>query len=483
MLRFVTATTVCVLFFLSSSSATPVCVDIGDVCTDDCDCCGYDNHEDEYGVRCEQRFDRQGEKGFGFHEKDNMRRCYQCVFTGHTCTRNKDCCSQKCVEGSDGVSMCVKNHPPPKPCYQSLLSSINSISAVVGHVLQDEDLCPCTTVNCAEKSINIMAAVDKKTNRDFVSNWPINSGLTVSTSHHAPLRRMKICSNQDCPECDPCAYKIEGLCTNDKVSAGNFEFIQEGPLTMPTERGACIEIPIVGRHQYTEYKVTFPCLTGGFDICSNELPPSAWEESRSAGCEEGCLGEFAELGYQWSEYIPNQDSTIFVYSYRNFMNYETRQAVSNLDHITFPFMGECRFEEVFFVKMSHDPNYPMPEFVYNTTDITLFTQERDPDLCMYGAGISSVTPEGEQMLVGDNQYGIAVKLQGNVEATQNQYGIYGLEGRRDYQYTMLPDCTNTVFQYCENYPMKISELDLLGKCEQFTVVQSEQWSTEHVSES
>ena len=55
MLRFVTATTVCVLFFLSSSSATPVCVDVGDVCTDDCDCCGYANNEDEYGVRCEQR--------------------------------------------------------------------------------------------------------------------------------------------------------------------------------------------------------------------------------------------------------------------------------------------------------------------------------------------------------------------------------------------------------------------------------------------
>merc|ERR1712003_44352 len=163
-------------------------------------------------------------------------------------------------------------------------------------------------------------------------------------------------------ECDPCAYKIEGLCTNEKVSSGNFEFIQEGPLTMPTERGACVEIPIVGRHQYTEYKVTFPCLTGGFDGCSNELPPSAWEEPRSPGCEEGCLGEFAEL---------------------------------------------------FFVKMSHDPVNPSAEFVYNTTDITLFTQERDLDLCMYGAKISSITPEGEQMLVGDNQYGIAVKLQGN----------------------------------------------------------------------
>jgi hypothetical protein len=478
MLRFVTATTLGVLCFLSTSHATPVCVDIGDICADDCDCCGYDHLTDQYGVRCEQRFDRQGERGFGFKEADNMRRCYQCVFTGHTCTRNKECCSQKCVEGSDGVGVCMKNHPPPKPCYESLLTSINSIQAISGHPLHDEELCPCTDLTQSSIAINIMAAIDKKTNRDYVNNYPIDSGLSVSTSHHAPLRKMKICSNQDCPECDPCAYKIEGLCENEHMSSNNFEFIQEGPLTMPTARGECIEIPVVGRHQYAEYKVTFPCLTGGFDGCSNELPPAAYDQPRAPGCEDGCLGEFAEIGYQWHDYNSRKDETIFVYSYRNFMNYQTREAVVDLDHFTYPFSGECRFEEIMFVKLSHDPNYPVPEFVYNTTDIHMFTEERDADLCMYGAEISPITPEGEQVVVGDNQYGIAVRLQGNVEATQMQYGVYGKSGRRDYQYSMMPDCTNTVASYCENYPMKISELDLLGKCEQFTNIESEQWSTE-----
>lgn len=473
MLRFLAVTTLCVLCFISSSNATPVCVSIGDVCEDDCDCCGYDDKQDEYGVRCEQRYEKQGKRGYGFVQDDDMRRCYQCTFTGHSCTRNKECCSQKCVEGSDGTSTCVKNHPPPKPCYKSLLTSVNSISPVMGHPPSDRDLCPCTGLTSSEGATNILAAIDKQTTTDYINNYPIESGLTLVTGHHAPVRMLKVCSNQDCPECDPCAYKLEGMC-DDVMSSNDFEFIQEGPLTMPSARGACVEIPIIGRHQYSEYKITFPCLVGGFDSCSTELPPDAFLEPRSAGCEEGCLGEFASIGYQWHQYIPEHDSTIFTYSYRNFLDYETRQAVANLDHFTMPYMGECRFDEYYFIKMSHDPTNPSMTYVYNNTDIFLFNDERDVDLCMYGVKISSINEEGEQTVVGDNQYAIAIKLQGNVGATQMQYGVYGEEGRRDFQTSMFPDCTYTTFNYCESYPMKVSEIDLYGKCEQFTIVGSDQ---------
>jgi len=272
MLRVLATTALYLFCFISSSNAEgEECVELGEVCDDNCNCCPYpkDNQDgDDYAVRCEQRYGRDtspdkygretspGVVGFQFHM--SLRKCYKCLYNGKSCSKGKDCCSQKCEN-----SQCVKSHQPPKPCDKSI---VNGATAIMGHTPTNNNYCPCAHISTEQAVMNADAAIDKDNDTDYVNYLSINSGLllTVSDRVHTPIRKLKICSNQDCPECDPSAYKLEGLqCKSDS----DFELIQEGPLSMPSARGECIEVPIIGRQEYSEYKVTFPELRGGFGDC------------------------------------------------------------------------------------------------------------------------------------------------------------------------------------------------------------------------
>jgi len=445
MLRVLATTALCLFCFIVSSNAE--CVQLGETCSDDCDCCGYDNGD---GVRCEQRFDRRTQKGVGFHSDMTLRKCYKCSHVGSSCSSSKDCCSQKCEN-----SQCVKNHQPPKPCFKSLL---DGAEAILGNPPTDDNLCPCDNLSAEQAVVNVEAAFDKKTDTDYINYLPMNSGLTLSVSDsiNAPIRKLKLCSNQDCPECDPCAYKLEGLCS----ATNTYVFIQEGPLSMPSARGECIEVPIIGRHEYSDYRITFPCLVGGFDGCSAGVVPKPHEP----GCEEGCIGDFDKITYVHHEYNCTTDESYVIYEFRNFMDMYGRNAVANLDHFTFPYEGSCNFKEYEIVKIGHDGSY---DVVLNVKgpDMHLFNDELDPDLCMHGAKLSSHTPEGEQTVVGDNAYEIVLVLHGKVDWRYMEYGVFGKDGRRDYHSACkFPVCTA-----CENYPLKISEVDLVGNCEQVPI--------------
>jgi len=458
MLRVLATTALYLFCFIVSSNAQ--CVQLGEICSDDCDCCGYGDDND-YGVRCEQRFDRRVEKGVGYHSDITLRKCYKCAHVGSSCSSSKDCCSQKCEN-----SQCVKNHPPPKPCFKSL---VDGVEAILGNPPTDDNLCPCDNLPAEQAVLNVNAAVDKKTDMDYINYLPIDSGLTLTVGDHinAPIRKLKVCSNQDCPECDPCAYKLEGLCG----STNTYEFIQEGPLSMPSARGECIEVPIIGRHEYSDYRITFPCLVGGFDDCSAGIVPQP--DGHKAGCEEGCWGDFSRINYVHHGYNCHTDESYVIYSFKNQMLYSYGgTAVANVDHFTMPYEGTCQWAGYKIMKQIGESDEFEEVFSAKGSDMHLFNEELDPDLCMNGAKVSTLTPDGEQTVAEDTTYQIIMYLHGKVDWKFMEYGVIGkgsvgyMNGiRRDYNW----GCKFPVCKACESYPLKVSEVDLIGNCEQVPI--------------
>ena len=121
---------------------------------------------------------------------------------------------------------------------------MDGAEAILGNPPTDDNLCPCDNLSAEQAVVNVEAAFNKKTDTDYINYLPMNSGLTLSVSDsiNAPIRKLKLCSNQDFPECDPCAYKLEGL----YGATNTYEFIQEGPLSMHSAQRECIEVPIIG---------------------------------------------------------------------------------------------------------------------------------------------------------------------------------------------------------------------------------------------
>jgi len=225
------------------------CATLGDTCVEDCECCGYKSPFAAESLRCEKRNEPLG------------KRCYKCVALGDTCTKNAECCSQKCVDDE-----CVPSAGEGRPlwCLESLFSSYSRFEQVPGVATSEEGLCPCTNLVGSQISSGLGNMIDHNQQSDYSNNYAIGAGFFLESNYHAPLRQFKVCPNLDCVECDPTCYKIEGMCDYDT----RFSLVQEGELDLSTEdRHTCVTIPVLGRHEYSKYRVTFPCQRGGFDSC------------------------------------------------------------------------------------------------------------------------------------------------------------------------------------------------------------------------
>lgn len=419
------------LCLVSLTGCNAHCISLGNICTDDCDCCGE-------GSRCEKRNDE--------------RRCYeQPTFVGKSCTQNSECISQKCEN-----NICVPNASgDPNRCLKSFFNSFQSLDAVVGQVSQETHLCPCTGLAPNEISLNINHAIDKSTNTDYINNYSNGSGFEVSTNLHAPIREIKVCTNQDCPECDPMSYKIEGKCDSDST----FTFIQDGNLDLSQDRQTCTNVRIVGRHEYNTYRITFPSVRGGFNLCSETLCDST-PASGHLGCQATQEFDYYPLQFQGHQYDPVSDKTSFAYIFGR------KHDINEISHFILQWEGHCCFlyYELFRVETNffNGPNY---DLVKNAT-VELVTDVPDSDLCMNGIKLDSFDPDtGDHLMPGSHWHLFVLHLRGNVGVTEKDYGTFG-GNLRDYDSVESPDCSQTSYPppTCYNYPMKISEIDLLAKC-------------------
>ena len=86
----------------------------------------------------------------------------------------------------------------------------------------------------------------------------------------------------------------------------------------------------------------------------------------------------------------------------------------------------------------------------------------DNELCMEGLML-----EKSYIIRGDNIYFFVIKIAGEVDVAPMQYGIFG-GGYKEYDTVNSPVCSDNFCPLqCKDYPMKISEVDLVGKCRNF----------------
>merc|ERR1712194_757974 len=255
----------------------------------------------------------------------------------------------------------------------------------------------------------------------YANNWALGSGLEVKPTHNAPLRKMTICSTDDCPECDPTCYRIEGKCSDNTYTP-----IQQGPISF-TNRHQCVDIPM-NRPFYQAYRVTFPCQRGGFEECKEEpctcpsapvfqpsvpTPLPSSEETQRAG----------RLKFLKMEYDEDAGFTTLIYQYKN-KNYDyVNPGFKDLTYAILQWEGNCCFD-CYDIYCSH-------------------------------------------------MYYFVLKVKGQVSSMKMlPYGIYSGRRYKEYDVVESPVCPmtpacNSKAPECKNYPMKFSELTLSGKCNEF----------------
>jgi len=410
------------------------CVFEGEKCEDDCECCGFVHPEQYpgYSSRCETRWESQG------------RRCYLCKWMGQSCEKNSDCCSQRCHENKCiGQNVFHKN-----PCYKSIVSSV---TAVTGEMVDNDDVCPCTDLTSDEIFKGAVNAIDDSTSTEYTNSYPINSGLVYMTEgNDAPIRKIKVCTNKDCPKCDPTCYKLEGKCETEEVTDA-WEFIQEGDLDLSLDRETCTEVPVVGRHQYTVYRVTFPCIRGSWE-CGNGFTASESKTSAPAS-KEKCSPKAnalttskvykADIGYN-----PRTGNTYFSYEFG-----------TPVDKLVFSYQGDCDFLG-YILKLR--TSYRTGDTIKSSTP-KIFADSPEPDTCVNGAEVSILDSDGVSMQKPKTWYFYIIEVNGKVETEMGAYGITSGDAVQVGEIE-VPSCPIKPKVVCESYPMIVSEADLLGKC-------------------
>jgi len=429
------------LFYTATSSS---CVGLGQPCAEDCDCCGNDL---DPTIQCEKR---NGVSG-----------CFISRSLGEPCNSNSECKSQNCVGGKCLFKPQIKKDLP----YCSLTSNHDYVMPVLGDVVDDEG-CPCSDPSGPSYD-DAVKAFDGDLSTVYVNNWAIGSGLEVKPTNNAPVRKMRICSTDDCPECDPTCYRIEGKCSDNTYTP-----IQQGPIEF-TNRNQCVDIPI-NRAFYQAYRVTFPCQRGGFEECVEEpcTCPSepVFQPSVSTPCPNTEDTQRAgRLKFLQMDYDENEGYTTLVYQFKN-KNYDfTNPGYKDLTYMILQWEGNCCFdcydtymddEDEIFNPAKDDKCFP------ECPDKTMVRSD-DPNLCMQGIKLENV------YIYGSHMYFFVLKIKGEVSSMKMlPYGIYS--GRRYKEYDMVespvcpmtPAC-NAKAPECKNYPMKFSELSLEGKCNEF----------------
>ena len=429
---------------ISVGSSSSSCVGLGQLCTEDCDCCGNDL---DPSIQCERR--------------NNFNACYISRSIGMACSNDAECKSQNCVNEKCTFKTQVKKDLP----YCSLTSNHDYVVPVLGDIINDEG-CPCSDPSGPGYE-DAVKAFDGDLSTVYVNNWALGSGLEVKPTHNAPLRKMTICSTDDCPECDPTCYRIEGKCSDNTYTP-----IQQGPISF-TNRHQCVDIPM-NRPFYQAYRVTFPCQRGGFEECKEEpctcpsapvfqpsvptpLPNS--EETQRAG----------RLKFLKMEYDEDAGFTTLIYQYKN-KNYDyVNPGFKDLTYAILQWEGNCCFdcydtymddEDEIFNPVKDEKCFP------ECPDKTMVRSD-DPNLNMQGIKLENV------YIYGSHMYYFVLKVKGQVSSMKMlPYGIYSGRRYKEYDVVESPVCPmtpacNSKAPECKNYPMKFSELTLSGKCNEF----------------
>jgi len=420
--------------------ASASCAAIGASCNEDCECCGYDQAGP--AVSCERR-----NKILGY-------RCYQNGQIGDACLSNDQCVSQYCHD-----SVCSFKLNPPKKIAEFCPLEINSVTSIHGD-LTDKG-CPCSNPDGPTPE-DVLKAVDDDLNTVYINKWAIGSGLEITPMEIAPIKTLRVCTAEDCPECDPKSYKIEGKC----AETGKYKVVQEGELNLSIERHACVDIPVLGHSLYSSYKVTFPSIRGGFLPCFVDCVNSKCQADPAKNPMPGsCPNDVGNQHVGRLRYMSksfNGVDTVLQYRFDNFAT-SPENRTYNLEYMIMSWKGDCSFKK-YDVYRDYNNNGELDIGV----DLKCFKHcgkdwlsldVNDNELCMEGIKL-----ERSYIINSKGVYFFAVTLAGEVDVAPMQYGIFGGD-YMEYDTIESPVCSdNFCPTTCKDYPMKVSEVVVKGNC-------------------
>ena len=393
-------------------------------CGEDCECCGYDNESKT--VRCEKR-----NRPLGY-------RCYQSYGLGTECEYDHECRSQKCHDG-----ICVPHFTlGPKVPTCSLSKNHTHVEPVIGTIKNNTCGCGEPSKPTIEDAEN---AVDEDKDTIYVNNWATDGGIIVTPAKREALHSFKVCNSDDCPECDPTCYKLEGYCDFTKM----WVTIQKGPLPLPNERNQCVTIRTEGKPLYTTYRLSFPCQRGTCrDSCKGDCHAAPLQNPDLGPCDDHVDDPALKVGSMKlvdRHYETPTDRTVFYYSVDHI----------NLFYLRLAWDGDCMVDYYYvYEDLNGDGKLQDNEkccFRKCGNDFV----NADEMLCMEGLMITS-----ESMQWKPAKYIVELFMKGNIGTAMLPYGMLGKGANgmpvTKYGDVMSPKCPEVL---CEaTCPLKLSEV-------------------------
>ena len=220
---------------------------------------------------------------------------------------------------------------------------------------------------------------------------------------------------------------------------------------------------------YSSYKVTFPCMRGGFLSCSQDCVNS---RCQSPPFKDPTLGSCPnDVGNQhlgrltfMNKMCDGTDTTL-QYSFQNFAT-NAEEAKADLKYMIMSWKGDCSIKKY---DIYHDVNNNIQLDVgvdpkcFKHCGLDWVSQSTDDnELCMEGLML-----EKNYIVRGDNIYFFVIILADEVDVALLQYGIFG-GGYKEYDTVDSPVCSDNFYPLeCKDYPIKVSEVQFVGKCMDF----------------
>ena len=333
----------------------------------------------------------------------------------------------------------------PKVPTCSLTEDVASVTPIKGTI--KENTCNCGKPS--EPSIgDAKNALIEDKSKVYINKWAINGGIEVKPKYEGGLHSFKICNSEDCPNCDPTCYKIEGYCE----SSNKYVPIKEGPLLLPKERNQCVTVRIAGKPLYRSYRIIFPCQRGTCrDSCGGDCHAKPVQNPKTGPCPsyQSTGANIGSMSFISKEYDKINDKTTFIYSVSNI----------NLMYLRLAWEGDCRVDN-YYVFKDEDGNLKLDDpsaccFRKCGNDMVKDETVLDPFLCMQGVMfISGAWKPG--------MYVIKMQMHGFVgETTSLPYGMVGRDNGnfvKEYGSVISPKCPEVL---CEaTCPLKLSQFSL-----------------------
>ena len=113
----------------------------------------------------------------------------------------------QCVSQYFYNNFCAFKPNPPTKSFNLCPLKINSVKSIEGD-LTDEGYPYINSDRPTPKDNS--KVTDDSLNTIYANKWSNGSALEITPAEVAPIKSFRVCSVDDCPECDPKCYKIEG---------------------------------------------------------------------------------------------------------------------------------------------------------------------------------------------------------------------------------------------------------------------------------